>query len=105
VNVIAFRTVRLFLESLPEAERESAHRALRLWYNCLRKLQPRHYADLKAAFSSVDTSGEFVIFDVGGNKYRIIAVVIFENQRVYVRHVFTHTQYDIWNETRRRRKR
>jgi mRNA interferase HigB len=38
--------------------------------------------------------GEFVVFNIGGNKYRLIAAVHFNRRKVYVRHVLTHAEYD-----------
>jgi len=38
----------------------------------------------------------YVVFDIGGNKYRIIADVVFQAQQVYIKHVFTHKEYERW---------
>ena len=38
--------------------------------------------------------GEFVVFDIGGNKYRLIAYIRFEKQIVYIKAVLTHRDYD-----------
>jgi mRNA interferase HigB len=54
------------------------------------------FADLRKTFSAVDRVGQFYVFDIGGNKYRIIAAIHFDKQRLYVRHVFTHKEYDSW---------
>jgi mRNA interferase HigB len=37
------------------------------------------------------------VFDIGGNKYRLVAAVHFDRQMLYVRHVFTHAEYDRWS--------
>lgn len=42
----------------------------------------------------VDRYKRFVIFDIGGNKYRLIAAVHFNTGIVYIRHVLTHAEYD-----------
>lgn len=44
-------------------------------------------ADLKKTFNAVDKVGEFTVFDVGGNKYRLIAYIRFERQIVYIKAV------------------
>ncbi len=36
----------------------------------------------------------FYVFDVGGNKYRLIAAIHFNTQRLFVRHILTHADYD-----------
>jgi mRNA interferase HigB len=52
------------------------------------------WAALKAAFNTVDKVGDLVVFNVGGNKYRLIAHIRFEKQIVYIKAVLTHTEYD-----------
>jgi mRNA interferase HigB len=49
---------------------------------------------VKGCFPSVDKIGDFVVFDVGGNKLRLIAAIHFNTKRVFVRFVLTHKQYD-----------
>lgn len=53
------------------------------------------FDDAKAVFGKrADQYKQFVIFDVGGNKYRLIAAVHYNTGRVYIRHVLTHAEYD-----------
>ena len=55
------------------------------------------FADVKTAFNSTEKVGQYYVFDIGGNKYRVVAAIHFDHQKVYVRHVFTHKEYDKWN--------
>lgn len=52
------------------------------------------FAQLKATFFSVDKVGERFVFNIGGNKYRLIAAIAFQAQLVWVKAVLTHDQYD-----------
>jgi mRNA interferase HigB len=52
------------------------------------------FAQLKATFASVDKVGERFVFNIGGNKYRLIAAIAFQAQLVWVKAVLTHEQYD-----------
>lgn len=45
-------------------------------------------------FNTVDWVIGHIVFNVGGNKYRIIVDVVFRSQTVFIKHVFTHTEYD-----------
>lgn len=54
------------------------------------------YADIKTAFNAIDKAGSFYIFDIGGNKYRIIAAIHFDRQMLFIRHVFTHQEHNKW---------
>lgn len=50
--------------------------------------------DLKAEFDSADFVGDLTVFDVGGNKYRLIAFVHYRRQIVFIKHILTHEEYD-----------
>ena len=54
----------------------------------------KNYEDLKKTFPSADTYGDCTIFNVGGNKYRLIALVDYETQTIYIKQVLTHAEYD-----------
>ncbi|MDQ3518591.1 MAG: type II toxin-antitoxin system HigB family toxin [Gemmatimonadota bacterium] len=45
--------------------------------------------------------GELTVFDISGNKYRVVAAVVYDGNAVYIKHVFTHPEYDRWNKKRR----
>ena len=55
-----------------------------------------NYAALRGAFNATDKVGDFYVFDIGGNKYRLISSIHFNRQMLFVRHVFTHKEYDKW---------
>jgi mRNA interferase HigB len=48
------------------------------------------FAELKEVFSSVDLVGKFYVFDIGGNKVRLIAAIHYNRRKVYVRAVLMH---------------
>lgn len=97
MNVIALRTLRAFWEEHPEAET-----GIRAWYKILTKIEPRSLHELKDTFNSADHSDPYTIFDIGGNSYRVIAVVLYESRAVFIKGVFTHSQYDKWNARRQK---
>lgn len=68
--------------------------ALDCWYRMMKRGRYRNFAELRAAFGSVDKVGPLYVFDVGGNKLRLIAAVHFNTGMVFVRHVLTHAEYD-----------
>ena len=79
---------------------------LDVWYRLMRTARFRNAADLKATFGLVDLLGQgLAAFNIGGNKYRLIAYVHYATPtnigRVFVQHVFTHTEYDRWSNERR----
>lgn len=67
------------------------------WYRIIKTGAFANFADLRRTFNSVDRVGNLYVFDVAGNKFRVIAAIHFDQQRIYIRHVFTHAQYDDWS--------
>jgi len=53
-----------------------------------------HWASLKKTFNSVDKVGPYLVFNLCGNKYRLIARIHFASQTLRVVEVLTHREYD-----------
>jgi mRNA interferase HigB len=72
--------------------------ALDGWYRIIKKNKFNNFAELKRSFNSVDKVGSLYVFDLGGNKLRLITTIHFQRQKVYLRHILTHKEYDknIW---------
>jgi mRNA interferase HigB len=72
--------------------------ALDGWYRIIRKNEFNDFSQLKKIFNSVDKVEEFYVFDIGGNKLRLIANIHFYRQKIYIRHILTHKEYDrhVW---------
>lgn len=68
--------------------------ALDGWYRIIKSSNFTNFSDIKRTFNSVDKVGNFYVFDVGGNKIRIITVIHFNCHRVYIKAVLTHKEYD-----------
>jgi mRNA interferase HigB len=92
MRVISNKTLLAFSVMHPQAAKP-----LQLWRKAIEARSYTNFAALKAIFGSVDKAGGFHVFDIGGNKYRLIAAVHFNRQMLFVRHVFTHRQYDRWS--------
>lgn len=73
-----------------------AYASLQEWRRIVEARQFANFAELKATFNATDKVGAYYVFDVGGNKYRIIAAMHFNTQRIYIRAVMTHKEYDSW---------
>jgi mRNA interferase HigB len=76
--------------------RPGATAPLQCWRKLIESRSFATFAELKSVFGSVDRVGDFHVFDIAGNKYRLIAAIHFNRQFVYIRHVFTHAEYDRW---------
>jgi mRNA interferase HigB len=79
-----------FYEKYPQ----SAGPLLR-WYLLMKELDCSNFAALKEVFPSVDTVGnDLYVFNIGGNKYRLIARIFFSVRTVYIRFIGTHSEYN-----------
>ena len=81
---------------ISEARRKYADCATALdgWYKLISKNRFDSFAGLKRIFNAVDKVGNLYIFDIGGNKLRLIASIHFNRQKLYIRHIITHKEYD-----------
>jgi mRNA interferase HigB len=89
VRVVSNSALRTFAVDHPDADVP-----LQGWRRVIEKNRFANWAALKAAFNTVDKVGELAVFDIGGNKYRLVAYIRFERQIVYVKAVLTHRDYD-----------
>lgn len=91
MQVIARRVLKSFWEKHNQAEIP-----LSAWYALVSKAEWKSPADVKAMFgSSVDFVGDNrIIFDIAGNRYRLIVHVAYAYKRVLIKFVGTHADYD-----------
>jgi mRNA interferase HigB len=71
-----------------------AEEPLLVWYRVAKRAAWRSIADVRTTYRTADQVGKFTVFNIGGNKYRLIAEIIFPYGRLYIRHVLTHREYD-----------
>ena len=64
------------------------------WYRIVKNTKISNFSELRKIFPSADKVGNLTVFNVGGNKIRLIAAVHYNTQCLYIRHVLTHTEYD-----------
>lgn len=65
------------------------------WYNLILLSDWEDSHSIKETFNTVDSVGnDRFVFNVGGNKYRIVAMIHFNKRTLYIRFVGTHKQYD-----------
>jgi mRNA interferase HigB len=89
MKIISNSALRVFAADHPQAEVP-----LQGWRRVIEKNRFAHWAELRAAFNTVDRVGDLAVFDIGGNKYRLVAYIRFEKQIVYIKAVLTHRDYD-----------
>lgn len=91
MRVIAISRLR---EHWRRPGRGDSEQPLRAGYRLVSHASWRGPADVKTSFRSASFVGERVVFNIAGNKYRPVVWINYPYQRVYIRFVGTHTEYD-----------
>jgi len=89
MRVISRRALREFWE-----KHSSAQSGLLLWYERISSAQFQNLVEVRRVFPSADSVGNFTIFNISGNRYRLITFIDYTYQMVFVRAVLTHADYD-----------
>lgn len=89
MRVISRKALRLFWERHPDGET-----ALARWFKIMEQTDFANFDELRLTFPTADKVGDLVVFNIGGNKYRLIVSIHFNRGKVYVRHILTHQEYN-----------
>jgi mRNA interferase HigB len=89
VHVITRKRLNEFTEKYPETKSALAH-----WYGAMKKGSFSNIAEIRTVFPTADRVGKLTVFNIGGNRVRLIAAIHYNRKRVYIRAVLTHTEYD-----------
>ena len=88
MHIISKRKLRDYYQDNTQAEIP-----LTDWYFKIKQSTAKNIMQLKKEFNSVDAVHGYTVFDIGGNNYRLITAVHYNNQRCYIRAVWTHAEY------------
>jgi mRNA interferase HigB len=90
MRVIAKSTLKEFWEKHADAEVP-----LKTWYKIVEKANWANTHDVKSVYADASVVGNNrVVFNIKGNKYRIVVYAIFKYRKFFIRFVGTHQQYD-----------
>lgn len=89
MHVISKKKLREFWERFPRAKAP-----LEAWYQVAKHAGWENFAGVRQTFNASDVVGKFVVFDIGGNKFRLIAAIHYNRGKLFVRHVLTHAEYN-----------
>jgi mRNA interferase HigB len=64
------------------------------WYKIAKKANWENPDDIRKIYNSVDFVDKFTIFDIGGNKYRLITFIDYKSRKIFIRHILSHKEYD-----------
>ena len=63
------------------------------WYRVAKRAAWASFADVKRSFNTADFVAPYIVFDIGGNKYRLIAGINFIRRVLFIRGIMTHEEY------------
>ena len=94
MRIISEARLREFWLAARGDERIAREKAMKDWRSVVRRAEWHDFSDVRQTFNHADVFKNCTIFDVGGNKYRVIAKIAYRAQIVYIRSVMTHKEYD-----------
>ncbi len=68
--------------------------ALDTWYRTAKKAQWKSLTDVRQTYSHADAVGEYTVFNIKGNEYRLIVKIEYEFGLIFIREVLTHVEYN-----------
>lgn len=87
MHIISRRALQQFWIQHPDSQP-----SLSRWYRITEQNDFTSFNELCLTFPSADKVGNLVVFNISGNKYRLIASIHFNRNKVYIRHVLTHAE-------------
>ena len=95
MHIISRKRLNDFAAMHPDAKSALAH-----WYQAVKKQRFESFVELRQIFPQADQVGKLTVFNIGGNKVRLIAAVHYKSKKIYIRSVLTHEEYnrEKWKE-------
>ncbi len=90
MRIISRRTLREFWEKHPDSAI-----ALQTWFHDVERANWTTPTDIKATYTNASfIANNRIVFNIKGNHYRLVVLVVYQNNTVYIRFVGTHEEYD-----------
>jgi mRNA interferase HigB len=89
MHIITRKRLNEFAEKHPDTKTALAH-----WYQVMKAGRFGSFAELRATFPTADQVGKLTVFNIGGNRVRLIAAIHYNRRKIYIRAVLTHDAYD-----------
>ncbi len=89
MHLITRKRLNEFVAQYPDARTGIAH-----WYWLIKNNNFDSFVHLRQLFPSADQVDHKTVFNIGGNKYRLIAAIHYNRRKVYIRAIVTHLEYD-----------
>lgn len=88
MHIITRKRLNEFADKYPDIKSALAH-----WYEMVKKNDFTSFVDLRLMFPNADQVDKLTVFNIGGNKVRLIAAVHYNRRKIYIRAILTHAEY------------
>lgn len=89
MHLISIRNLRADAAKYPDVTEQ-----VEAWYRVVKSASWQHLDDVRQVYPAADTVGNFTVFNIKGNAYRLIVDIDYEIQTIYYKYFLTHTGYD-----------
>ncbi|MBD2246644.1 type II toxin-antitoxin system HigB family toxin [Nostoc sp. FACHB-888] len=89
MHLIAIRNLRTDTAHYPDVKKQIDN-----WYATVKKTEWQNLEDVRKIYKDAEAVGNLTVFNLKGNDYRLIVGIDYEDQVVYYKYFFTHTEYD-----------
>jgi len=89
MHIISRKRLKEFWEAYPDAKG-----ALESWYKTAKKAKWKHITEVRQTYSHADAVGSCTVFNIAGNKYRLITKIEYRIQCIFIKQALTHAEYD-----------
>ncbi len=89
MHIVSFARLREFYEV-----HSNAKSSLLGWYKIASNVRWQNFDQVRQTYPSTDQVGNFTIFNIGGNNFRLIVLIDYNAGKIFIRHVLTHADYD-----------
>jgi mRNA interferase HigB len=89
MHIITRKRLLEFAKKYPDSLSGLEH-----WYRTMKHTDFDSLVELRQAFPHADPVGKLTVFNISGNKYRLITAIHYNPRRVYIRDILTHGEYD-----------
>ncbi|WP_375499179.1 type II toxin-antitoxin system HigB family toxin [uncultured Nostoc sp.] len=89
MHLIAIRNLRTDTAQYPDVKKQIDN-----WYATVKKTEWQNLEDVRKIYKDAEAVGNFTVFNIKGNDYRLIVGIDYEDLVVYYKYFLTHTEYD-----------
>ncbi len=89
MHIISWKKLDDFIIKHPISES-----SIKSWYKIIKNSKFKDFNELKMVFNSVDQVKNLTVFNISGNNFRLIVAIHFNRQKVFIRNILTHAEYD-----------